>query len=118
MMTLQEIIDILEARLVCGGKPGEIEIGAAFGSDLMSDVLARSKSHCLLLTGLTNPQTVRAAEMLEMAAICYVQGKIPIVETVALAETKGVVLIGTRFSMYVACGKLYNLGLAGCDDLL
>ena len=86
----------------------------ACGADLMSDVLAFTHAGTLLLTGLTNPQVVRTAEMAGIRAIIFVRGKRPPRETIALAEEKGIPLLATRYTLYEACGRLYNAGLPGC----
>ena len=92
------------------------EVIMACGCDLMSDVLSYIKSDSFLLTGLTNPQVVRTAEMAGITAICFVRGKKPQRETIDLAIEKDIPLMFTRFSMFEACGRLYNEGLRGCDD--
>jgi len=79
----------------------------------MSDVLAYVKGKTLLLTGLTNQQVVRTAEMADLSAIVFVRGKRPDEEIVQLAVENEIVLLSTRDSMYTASGKLYSNGLQG-----
>ena len=114
-MLLSEIVNILEADLICNVNLNK-EIKLACGSDLMSDVLTFIKSGSLLLTGLTNSQVVRTAEMAEIIAICFVRGKKPQNETTKLAREKEVPLLATKFSMYEACGRLYNKGLPSWNE--
>ena len=85
----------------------------AGASDLPSDVLALTKPGAVLLTGLTNAQAVRKAEMVDKAAICFVRGKKPEEATMELAQQKGIPLLFTRFGMYESCGKLYGIGRLG-----
>jgi len=80
----------------------------------MSDVLAFTHTGTLLLTGLTNPQVIRTAEMAGIAAIVFVRGKLPPAETISLAQEKGIPLLASRYTMYETCGRLYQLGLASC----
>jgi hypothetical protein len=82
----------------------------------MSDVLCFGKSRGLLLSGLTNPQAVRTAEMSELAAVCFVRGKQPAKETAELPLKSQIPLISTRVSLYAACGKPHAAGLRGCED--
>ena len=116
-MKLEEVRDILEAEVIVGGNYLDREIIMACGSDLMSDVLTFIKPGALLLTGLTNSQAVRTAEIAEIIAICFVRGKKPQEDTIKLAREKGLPLLATRFSMYVSSGRLYKNGLPGWDDL-
>ncbi len=115
-MKLKDIERILEAEVIVGGDLLDREISMACGSDLMSDVLSFAKSESLLLTGLTNPQVVRTAEMADLQAICFVRGKKPEDETVEMAEAKDIPLLVTPIPMFESCGRLYKQGLPGCSE--
>lgn len=116
-MKICEVKEILCAEVLCGEKNINKEISYAFGSDLMSDVLAYVKGKTLLLTGLTNQQVVRTAEMADLSVIVFVRGKKPEEEIVQLAMENDMVLLSTKDSMYTASGKLYGNGLQGvCID--
>ncbi|MFH1563534.1 MAG: DRTGG domain-containing protein [Nitrospirota bacterium] len=114
-MKIKEIKEILEAEIVGDGTDLETEIKMGCGADLMSDVLAFIKSDSLLFTGLINPQVVRTAEMSDIKAICFVRGKMPLPETIELAEEKNIPLLSTKLPMYESCGRLYQKGLSGCS---
>jgi predicted transcriptional regulator len=116
-MTLTQINEVLNGEVLTGGKALSKEVTTVICSDLMSDVLAFSRTDCLLLTGLINPQTVRTAEMSELAAVCYVRGKRPTTETVQLASRNEIPLLATDYSLYEAAGRLFQAGLGGCDSL-
>ena len=115
-MTLNEIAKLLEAKSIGDDADLSKEIRMVCGSDLMSDVLAYIKSDSLLLTGLTNIQVVRTAEMAEVTAVCFVRGKDPQDDTIKLAAEKGMPLLKTDLTMYEACGRLYKEGLTSCDE--
>ena len=115
-MNLAYIKNVLEAEVLCGQDYLDTEIKMVYASDLMSDVLAFVKSGSFLLTGLTNSQVIRTAEMAEISAVCFVNGKIPPPDTISLAEEKKIPLIVTKSCMYECCGRLYEKGLAGDDD--
>ena len=115
-MKLSEIKKIIEGKVLWDNDYLGKEIKMACGSDLMSDVLAFIKPGSLLLTGLTNPQVVRTAEMAEIIAICFVRGKEPERETIELAKEKGISLLTSKCSMFESCGRLYKKGLPGCDS--
>jgi len=113
-LKLAQIRIMLDAEVLCGIEWLDREIKGACGADLMSDVLAYTKEHGLLLTGLTNIQVIRTAEMSDLVAILFVRGKRPGPEVVAMAETMEIPLLSTKKQMYEACGLLYQDGLAGC----
>ncbi len=115
-MLLSDITSILTAQVLTGEektKLCETEIHTACGCDLMSDVLAFVKDQTLLLTGLMNSQVIRTAEMMDIAAICFVRGKKPPADVIELAKEKNIVLLATEHPLYEACGMLYEKGLGG-----
>ncbi len=115
-MKVNEIAAIIDAEILCGKDKKELEIDSAFGSDMMSDVLAFVNDRAVLLTGLVNAQVVRTAEMMDMPCIVFVRGKKPTEEMVELANERGIVLLATALRMYEACGKLYAAGLPARRD--
>jgi len=115
-MTLEEVKEILKAEVIIGSNNLQMEIKMGCGCDLMSDVLAFTKPESLLLTGLTNTQVIRTAEMADIAAVCFVRGKKPDEETIRLAKSKGIPLLMTQLPMFESCGRLYKNGLIGCSE--
>jgi predicted transcriptional regulator len=115
-MTLQEVKEILDAQVIVAPQDLQMNIEMACGCDLMSDVLAFTKEQSLLLTGLTNLQVVRTAEMANIIALVFVRGKEPDREAIALAISKNIPMLLTDLPMYEACGRLYQRGLPGCSE--
>ena len=110
-MTLNEISKLLSCDVFCGEDELNMEIDFGCASDLMSDVLAFSRSGALLLTGLVNTQTIYTAFIAEINAVVFVRRKKPDEDMVALAREKKIPLLGTSYSMYEAAGILYKNGL-------
>jgi hypothetical protein len=109
---LTEIIKITQARLVAGSTKENHELEKAFSSDLMSDVLTLDEDHILLVTGLTNIQIIRTAEMADIEVVLLARDKKATPEMIELANENGLVLLETPFSIYRASGELYKNGLA------
>ncbi len=116
-MKLEENSKLLHAQVLVAPQELELEIKMACGCDLMSDVLAFTKEDSLLLTGLTNLQVVRTAEMANITALVFVRGKEPDREAIALALAKRIPILLTDLPMYEACGRLYAHGLKGCSEV-
>lgn len=110
-MNINDIRQAIEAEIVEGTENAGVEILSACGADLMSDVMAFVKDQVLLLTGLINVQVVRTAMLMDIQAICFVRGKTPSAEMIALAKENGIVLLRTKLPMFLACGKLYEAGV-------
>lgn len=115
-MTVESVMEVLEARILCGQDRWQEEVHSACGSDLMSDVLAFVKRDTVLLTGLTNPQVIRTAEMLDVSVIVIVRGKDVPAATLDLALNKHMVLLCTDYTLFDACGRLYQAGLRGVGE--
>ena len=109
-MKLREIKNILQLKTIIDGDE-DLNVKTGCGSDLMSDVLAFSKDKTLLLTGLTNPQVIRTAEMTGIKVIIFVRGKEPQSETISLGKEKDVSLYCSGKSLFECCGLLYEHGL-------
>ncbi len=115
-MKLAQIQKVLEAEVLCGMEWLDQEARSACGSDLMSDVLAFTRERAILLTGLTNIQVIRTAEMSDLAGIIFVRGKRPGPEVIVMAREMGIPLLLTQRQMYEACGILYKDGLVGSSS--
>lgn len=112
-MKASEIKNILKADVLTGEENLDMDVFAACGSDLMSDVMAYVKDNVVLLTGLVNPQVVRTAEMMDIKMIVFIRGKRPEDSIVQMAKEKGIIVMTTKDPMFIACGKLYSAGLTG-----
>jgi predicted transcriptional regulator len=113
-LKLREVKEILDADVIVGDEKLDIEVTTAFGADLMSDVLSFAKAGCLLLTGLTNTQVVRIANVLDMAAIILVRGKKPPAETMSMAKSLQIPILTTKYILFETAGRLYAKGIVGC----
>ncbi|MBC7234849.1 MAG: hypothetical protein H5T69_03330 [Chloroflexi bacterium] len=113
-MTLEQVLSIIDGKVITKNADLSMQVDMACGADLMSDVLAFTHAGTLLLTGLTNPQVVRTADMAGIKAIVFVRGKLPPSETIALAEQRDIPLLASRYTMYETCGRLYQAGLPSC----
>ncbi len=120
-MRIKDIVTAIDAKIIVAS-PDQMDerINSACASDMMSDVLAFVSEQAILVTGLVNPQVVRTAEMMDMKCIIFARGKMPDKMTVELAQSKKIVLMVTKESMFTACGKLYAAGIIGeygeCKD--
>lgn len=110
-MTIREIAERIDAVVYAEPEQMDEDLIGAFGSDMMSDVLAFAEDRDVLLTGLLNPQIVRTAHMLDMRCIIVVRGKTATEEIKNLAAVNEIALLETKLTMYEACGRLYEGGL-------
>lgn len=115
-MTLNEILEAAEAELLV--EPAyNLDVEFAGASDLMSDILVFTRPNMLIITGLTNPQAIRTADMAEAPAVLFVRGKYPPKETLKLAEEMGIGVMLSPYTMFEAVGLLFRAGLKGIGKL-
>ena len=69
----------------------------------------------ILLTGLVNPQVIRTAEMMDIKVVIFVKQKARRVYY-KYGKKKGIILLTTKYHMFVACGKLFSEGITGGDE--
>jgi predicted transcriptional regulator len=110
-MNLSEIRNILDATVLTEQVALQKTVDIAYCADLMSDVLSFSVINSLLITGLTNAQVIRTAEMAAIEIIVFIQSKRPDIQTIKLAQEKSIPLLVTDYSMFDTCGRLYEKGL-------
>jgi predicted transcriptional regulator len=112
-MKLREIADVLRCEPLTDSMDWGLELEAVVASDGMSEILAFSSSGALMLTGLTNIQSVRTAVVADVRAIVYVRGKRPNEKVIELAAEKAIPVLVTSLGMFDSCGILYQMGLKG-----
>lgn len=115
-MTINDIKDLLNATVIAGNTSLSQDVHTACGSDSLGDTMAYIKEKAVFLTGITEPQVVRTAEMMDIICIVFVRGKQPDEATIKLAEELKIILLGTNYRMYEACGILYSNGLGRVDE--
>jgi predicted transcriptional regulator len=109
-MNLTEVARLTDAKLVAGNV-GEKQVETGFCSDLMSDVLTLDTDNMLLITGMSNLQAIRTAEMADIQSILMVRGKKATSEMIKLAEESNMAILETALSMFNAAGILHAAGL-------
>jgi len=110
-MKIEELVKMVDAKLICGESKLNNEIKVAFASDLMSDVLRVDKNNILLVTGLANLQTIRTAEMADITYILFVRGKKASPEMIEIAEENGMLIMESEYSMFRCSGLLFQAGI-------
>ncbi|MEN8116173.1 MAG: hypothetical protein ABFS16_04305 [Bacteroidota bacterium] len=110
-MRLTEIIRLTNAKLVVGDAIENKDVQKAFSSDLMSDVLTLDEENILLITGLSNIQLIRTAEMAEVDVVLIARDKKASDDMIQLAIDNDLVLLETPYSVFKTSGILFSNGL-------
>lgn len=109
-MKLTKVVELVDAKVVAGDLDDRL-VEKGFCSDLMSDVLTIDTDRMLLVTGMTNIQIIRTAEMADIQAILLVRNKQMAPEVLKLAAENNMVVLQSPFSMFRAAGILHEAGL-------
>lgn len=110
-MILAEVVDKINGKVLCGHERLSENVEYAFSSDLMSDVLTVDKSNILLITGLTNLQAIRSAEMAEIHFIVFGRNKKVSQEMLNLAVMNNMVVMESELSVFKISGLLFEAGV-------
>ncbi|HNV81959.1 MAG: DRTGG domain-containing protein [Tenuifilaceae bacterium] len=110
-MKIREVADIVQGVVLSADDMLDHEVEFAFASDLMSDVLTIPTEKLVLITGLSNIQTVRTAEMADVQCVVVVRNKKVTNEMVELANENHIVIIECSSSMFKTSGLLYQNGI-------
>jgi predicted transcriptional regulator len=112
-MKLRDIKDILHCDVLTGEDDLAVDVQYVVASDGMSEILAFAKSKELMITGLTNIQAVRTADIAGVSAVVFCRGKRPDSRVVEFAKNKKIPILVTKLGMFDICAILYNKGLKG-----
>jgi predicted transcriptional regulator len=110
---LQDVGDILQCEVLTEGDDLTVDVQYVVASDGMSEILAFAKSKELMITGLTNIQAVRTADIAGVTAVIFCRGKRPDSRVIEFAKKKKIPILATKMVMFDICAILYNKGLKG-----
>ena len=108
-MTVSDVAVALEAEIVAGYAGRDALVHDFAASDLLSDILTFEKEDYALITGLTNAQIVRTAEITGACCVVVARGKKPQQAAVTLAERAGIPLLLSPLSLFEVCTRLGQL---------
>lgn len=108
-MTTQDLIDKLGLRPLSEFDSRKVE--GVFISDMVSDVMAGSKSGYLWVTMQTHKSIVPAANLVDVSAIIITGGKQVPEGTVSLASRYNVAILSSELTTFELVGALYKWGL-------
>ena len=113
---LSEIRELLDANLLVGDNKLNISVSGCCAGDLMSDILRGATEGTVLVTGLNNIQVIRTAVIVGVAAVILVRNKEPDETLITHARKHDLPLLSTPYTMFSACGRLYERGLRGVEQ--
>lgn len=112
------------AELACGigatvlfpKEPGQFQgdIQHVYAGDRISDLLTHAHDRALLVTNLFGPPLIRLAELMDLSALCLVNGQMPddfchfSKKLIEAAGAHGIGILVSPVGMFETCGRLYQ----------
>ena len=117
-MRLVDLAEAIEGEILVGREQTDLIVARAFAADLLSDVLALTDGdeRTALITGMTSPQVMRLAEILNIIAVVFVRGKLPPPTLIEHAERVQIPILTTRKTMFETCGLMFANGVQACNS--
>lgn len=110
-MNVKQIMENFNLELCAGAKGLDREVTGGYCGDLLSDVMANSRSGSIWLTIQSHKNIMAVAVLREVAAVVLVNGHQPDEETKAKADEEGIPLLLSRGPAYQLAGELFNAGV-------
>ena len=105
---LDELAQRIGAQIVSGETCPQRVVDKIYAGDRVSDLLNEASDRTLLVTNLMSLQMIRVAELMDVPAICFVNGVCPEPEIVAKADTTGTTLMVSPIGVFETCGLIYQ----------
>jgi predicted transcriptional regulator len=109
MITIADIVSNLNSSVLAGSDKLQRPVKGAYASDLLSDVMGKAREGELWITMQTHKNIIAVASLKDLSAILIVNGGKPDEDTLATAQSEGVVILGTEARSFSTCGRLYKL---------
>jgi predicted transcriptional regulator len=110
-MTIQDVADALELRILCTHRHADRTVQGGYASDMLSCVMAGAKPGNVWVTLLTHLNVIAVAVLTDVAAVIVTENAEILPEVLAKAEEEGVVVLRTADDTYSVVGRLYALGI-------
>lgn len=112
-MKLHEIREKLDLVLKSSVQSLDVEVTAAYSSDILSDVISHAREGNIWLTLHTHSNIVAVAGLQSLAGIILVGGRQPEEDTLERANKEQIPILTTKLSAFEIAGRLYELGIRG-----
>lgn len=107
-MRLTDLARALGAAIAVPGRDPQRELRWVYAGDRISDLLAAAADDVLLVSNIKSPQLFRMANLLDIPAICLLDGTVPGPTFIREAEQSGAVVLVSPYGMFETCGRLYH----------
>lgn len=108
-MKLEELAREIGAHLETTPASDRDEIQGVYAGDRMSDLLAAATEHTLLVTHIANRGLLSLIELMDIPAVCLVNGAVPEAAVLEAARDACTGIMVSPRDLYETCGRLYGV---------
>ncbi len=108
-MDVAFLVEQLGLTVQCGEGHLDREVSGGYVGDLLSNVMAGSKSGDVWITCQTHQNIVAVSVLKEQAGIILIQGRRPDEDTIQRASQEGIPILSTELSGFEIAGRIYTL---------
>jgi predicted transcriptional regulator len=108
-MDVAFLVEKLGLTVRCGSDKLDRKVSGGYVGDLLSNVMAGSKSGDVWITCQAHQNIVAVSVLKEHAGIILTQGREPDKDTVERASQEGIPLMITELSGFEIAGRIYGL---------
>ena len=109
-MNLEKLAEALDLKCkCCWEKLKTSEVRGGYAGDLLSDVMANSKSGDIWVTRQVHQNIVAVASLKDLAGIVVIQGGVPEKETIETAFKERIPILVSEKPMFAVAGRIYRL---------
>ena len=112
-MNLNEIVQKLNLKILNRGSGIYQDVKGGYVGDLLSDVIASSKSGDIWVTIQVHENIVAVASLKNLAGIILAKNRSPLNETLENARNEDITLLQTELNSFQIVQKLKELGISG-----
>ncbi len=109
MFTLDQVVQALDAQILVGGDLPARQVTGGYACDMLSWVMAHAQPTDVWMTILNSINVIAVAVLTDCACVLLTEGVELPAEVAARAADKGVIVLGTRDSTYMASARLHAL---------
>jgi len=108
-MTVKELAEKLNLRVISGEKGMDRLIDGGYTSDLLSDVMGNAEMGQCWVTLQTHKNIMAIASLKELACIVLVKGLEPNSDTIEQSNEEGIPILSTDKEAFEITGEIYSL---------
>jgi len=110
-VTVREVVQGLDLRVLAGAAGLDREIRGGYASDMLSCVMAAARPGDVWVTLQVHHNVVAVASLKELACVIITEGARVAEDILERAESEGVILLGTEEDTYCTVGRLVRMGI-------